>query len=73
MKTRVTNRWTKKPKATFLHNGKIRVCNLCSRNFVPLTAFDRYCPNCKSGSELLKFSEWWPKVDQQTGPLKVVA
>jgi hypothetical protein len=55
MKTLDTTRWTQ--------NSKTRICNLCSRTFVPLTAFDRYCPNCKSGSDLLKFAEWLPEVE----------
>jgi hypothetical protein len=57
------NRWNQKSKSNFSLSGKTRICNLCARNFVPLTAFDRYCPNCKSGSELLKFSEWLPEAE----------
>ncbi len=40
-----------------------RPCNLCSQHFTCHTVFDRYCPNCKSNNELLRFYEWLPEVE----------
>jgi hypothetical protein len=39
-----------------------RLCNICAEAFKPRTVFDRYCPNCKNGSEMLKFYEWLPEM-----------
>ena len=41
-----------------------RPCNLCQESFTPHTVFDRYCRKCKIESEILKFSEWLPEIDE---------
>jgi hypothetical protein len=43
---------------------KNRLCKLCAEEFYPRTAFERYCTTCKKESELLKFSEWLPTIDE---------
>lgn len=46
------------------HPPKIRRCNLCGSDFHPRTVFDRFCNTCKEQSELLRFSEWLPDVNE---------
>jgi len=41
-----------------------RRCNVCSQLFRPRTPFERYCEVCREDSELLKFSEWLPELDE---------
>jgi uncharacterized OB-fold protein len=54
-------------KITRLNTRKktaLQKCNLCPEQFHPRTPFDRYCPECKENNELLKFSEWFPELDE---------
>lgn len=46
-----------------------RRCNVCDECFRPRTHFDRYCSSCKKDSELLKFSEWLPGLDESFAEL----
>jgi hypothetical protein len=41
-----------------------RLCNLCTQEFLTHTLFDRYCEECREKSELLKFSDWLPELDE---------
>ena len=58
-------RYPANSKKTYSDRKKTRYCNLCSQSFQMRSLFDRYCPNCKHESELLKFSEWLPEVDPE--------
>jgi hypothetical protein len=60
--TRLPIRCLEKPGLRLTSRNKQRVCNICAELFKPRTVFDRYCPNCKTGSEMLKFSEWLPEM-----------
>jgi hypothetical protein len=46
------------------NKGKFRRCNLCEKQFTQRTVFDRYCHTCKAESDLLKFSDWLPELDE---------
>jgi hypothetical protein len=41
-----------------------RKCNLCAREFKPLSPFTRYCHRCREEEELLRFSEWLPETSE---------
>lgn len=34
------------------------ICNICNEPYVVGTKFDRFCTDCKDGSELYHFHEW---------------
>ncbi len=56
--------WMETSKKRLSERRKLRLCNICAREFTPQTVFVRYCATCKSESEVLKFSEWLPEVGQ---------
>ena len=60
--TRRSLRCLKKPSQRLTSWNKQRFCNIYMEPFKPRTVFDRYCPICKTGSEMLKFSEWLPEM-----------
>ena len=35
-----------------------RVCNLCDKEFLQTSKFDRFCDECRIESELYHFAEW---------------
>lgn len=37
-----------------------RPCNLCQREFLARTQFDRFCSHCREGSELLHYYSAMP-------------
>ena len=40
-----------------------RPCYLCGKQYRALSAFSRFCAECKSGQDILRFSEWLPDID----------
>ncbi len=45
------------------HHG-FRSCNICDELFVPSSHFDRYCRDCKQESEVFKYGDWLPELDE---------
>jgi hypothetical protein len=46
------------------HSTKERRCNICNQKFHPRTVFDRYCSTCKEESDIYRFGEWLPELDE---------
>ena len=40
-----------------------RPCNLCGKAYRAPSVFSRFCVDCKSEQEILKFAEWLPDLD----------
>lgn len=40
-----------------------RECNLCQREFLAHTQFDRFCSACRQGSELFHYYESMPQLE----------
>jgi hypothetical protein len=58
----------RRPRLAYSRGGdrlsrEARKCNLCEESFAPRNSFERFCPLCKSTSELLRFGHWLPEVD----------
>ncbi len=58
---------TRAPRLPVYRNGRRgrikpshRPCNLCQREFLAHTQFDRFCSACRQGSELFHFAECMP-------------
>lgn len=64
MRNQIGTQRMERTKHQLLNRKKTRVCNLCTEAFTPRTVFDRYCPRCKDGSEVFKFSEWLPELNE---------
>ena len=43
---------------------RVRRCNLCGEVFRPRTRFERFCRQCKTKDELLRFIHWLPEADE---------
>jgi hypothetical protein len=64
MKYYVRNAFAGQQGRKSIKNYKLKKCNICANEFHPRTVFDRFCRSCKEESQLLKFSEWLPELDE---------
>jgi len=51
-------------RVTPRHSATERRCNICNQKFHSRTVFDRYCATCKQESEIYRFGEWLPELDE---------
>lgn len=65
----LNHRATRSPRLPVFHrqirHSKLkplhRLCNLCEREFIAQTQFDRFCTPCRHGSDLLHYADWMPE------------
>jgi len=60
LRTKTTNLFKLRQR----HTPKQRHCNICNQKFHPHSIFDRYCTTCKEASEIYRFGEWLPELDE---------